>query len=158
MDGYDTIKVLTDGTLKRNFSNAIYVIGSKAGIYESIRIDKDGSHVKSTFSTLAEAEAQIPEGYSVCGKFASGNIESPLPKEQVFVFGSNLDGNHNGGAAAVALRIFGARNGSPEGLVGSKRRDLCTILSRQASASISLQKTPYQSATANWLDRISDFL
>lgn len=118
MDGYDTIKVLTDGTPKRNFSNAIYVIGSKAGIYESIRIDKDGSHVKSTFSTLAEAEAQIPEGYSVCGKFASGNIESPLPKEQVFVFGSNLDGNHNGGAAAVALRIFGARNGSPEGLVG----------------------------------------
>lgn len=40
----------------------------------------------------------------------------------------------------------------------SKRRDLCAILSRQASASISLLKTPYQSDTASWLDRINDFL
>lgn len=88
MDGYDTIKVLTDGTAKRNSSNAIYVIGSKEGKYESISIVKHGSPVKSKYNTLAEAEAQIPRGYNVCGKFASGNIKSPLPNEQVFVFGS----------------------------------------------------------------------
>lgn len=40
----------------------------------------------------------------------------------------------------------------------SKRRDLCTSLSRQVSASISLLKTPYQSATASWLEIMSDFL
>lgn len=115
---YDTIKVLSDGTPDEISENAIYVIGSRAGKYETISLSEKGSPVKSEFSTLAEAEAQIPKGYSVRCKLASGYIDTPLPDEQVFVFGSNPDGNHNGGAAAVALLLFGAKMGVAEGLAG----------------------------------------
>lgn len=45
------------------------------------------------------------------------NIES-LPRNSVFVFGSNLAGNHAGGAARVAYQKFGAVMGIAEGLVG----------------------------------------
>lgn len=37
-----------------------------------------------------------------------------LPDDGVFVFGSNTDGNHCGGAAALALKLFGAVNGQGE--------------------------------------------
>ena len=40
-----------------------------------------------------------------------------LPGE-VFVFGSNLAGQHNKGAALTARRKFGARNGQSMGLMG----------------------------------------
>ena len=41
-----------------------------------------------------------------------------LSPDEVFVFGSNSRGFHNGGAAALAVRRFGARNGVAEGLQG----------------------------------------
>lgn len=41
-----------------------------------------------------------------------------LPDDGVFVFGSNTDGNHCGGAAALALKRFGAVNGQDEGPQG----------------------------------------
>lgn len=41
-----------------------------------------------------------------------------LPDDGVFVFGSNTDGNHCGGAAALALKLFGAVNGQGEGPQG----------------------------------------
>ena len=41
-----------------------------------------------------------------------------LAGNEVFVFGSNSQGNHNGGAAYVALKKFGAVMGQPEGLQG----------------------------------------
>lgn len=37
---------------------------------------------------------------------------------RIFVFGSNLDGNHAGGAAAYAARHCGAELGIGQGLVG----------------------------------------
>lgn len=43
---------------------------------------------------------------------------SRLKKNQVFVFGSNAQGLHNGGAAAVAVKHFGAVKGQAEGLQG----------------------------------------
>lgn len=45
------------------------------------------------------------------------NIES-LPPNGIFVFGSNREGNHGGGAAYVALIRFGAVMGVGEGLQG----------------------------------------
>lgn len=45
------------------------------------------------------------------------NIES-LPATGIFVFGSNREGNHGGGAAYVALIKFGAVMGVGEGLQG----------------------------------------
>ena len=39
-----------------------------------------------------------------------------LDKNEIFVFGSNGYGAHNGGAAATAVRKFGAKMGQAEGL------------------------------------------
>lgn len=50
-------------------------------------------------------------------KFTPEKITS-LEKDEVFVFGSNLDGNHLGGAARMAKLSFGAKDGNPEGLQG----------------------------------------
>ena len=43
---------------------------------------------------------------------------SELKEDQVFVFGSNLNGNHAGGAAAIAKDKFGAQEGIGEGMTG----------------------------------------
>jgi len=45
------------------------------------------------------------------------NIEA-LRDTQIFVFGSNLNGNHAGGAAKLAQEKFGAQEGIAEGLTG----------------------------------------
>ena len=41
-----------------------------------------------------------------------------LSPDEVFVFGSNIQGWHNGGAAQYALNHFGAVMGQPEGMQG----------------------------------------
>ena len=46
------------------------------------------------------------------------NKISELKKNQIFVFGSNLQGNHGGGAAAIATSKFGAIWGQGVGLQG----------------------------------------
>lgn len=51
------------------------------------------------------------------GGYTPDNITS-LNSDEVFVFGSNLDGNHSGGAARVARELFGAIMGQGEGMQG----------------------------------------
>ena len=50
-------------------------------------------------------------------KFTPENIEK-LPILGVFVFGSNMNGNHAGGAAKTAVEKFGAIEGQAEGMQG----------------------------------------
>lgn len=50
-------------------------------------------------------------------RFTSDNISS-LRKNEIFVFGSNLEGMHGGGAARVAYERFGAVMGQGVGLQG----------------------------------------
>ena len=50
-------------------------------------------------------------------RIAPDNIQS-LKKNEVFVFGSNIEGHHGGGAAYFAFRTFGAVWGVGEGLTG----------------------------------------
>lgn len=50
-------------------------------------------------------------------EFTPERIESLQPQE-IFVFGSNLGGYHGGGAAAIAMRKFGAIWGQGVGLQG----------------------------------------
>lgn len=50
-------------------------------------------------------------------KYTPENITELKPNE-VFVFGSNMNGNHAGGAARVAVEKFGAIMGQAEGLQG----------------------------------------
>ena len=49
--------------------------------------------------------------------FTPENI-TVLAADEIFVFGSNLGGNHDGGAARVALQKFGAIYGQGVGLQG----------------------------------------
>ncbi len=48
----------------------------------------------------------------------SPDIISELKENEIFVFGSNLAGRHNGGAASVAFKKFGAIKGQGVGLQG----------------------------------------
>lgn len=50
-------------------------------------------------------------------EFTPDNIDKLWPNE-IFVFGSNLDGRHGKGAALTAVKLFGARNGQASGLQG----------------------------------------
>lgn len=50
-------------------------------------------------------------------RIAPDNIVS-LDKNEIFVFGSNVEGAHNGGAAYYALQHFGAKFGQAEGIQG----------------------------------------
>ena len=50
-------------------------------------------------------------------RIAPDNIVS-LGKDEIFVFGSNVEGMHNGGAAYYALQHFGAKCGQAEGIQG----------------------------------------
>lgn len=53
----------------------------------------------------------------------SDRISSPLitklEENEIFVFGSNTDGMHTGGAAAMASEFFGAKYGVSEGITGN---------------------------------------
>jgi hypothetical protein len=55
--------------------------------------------------------------HSMRPNFTPENIDVLAP-EEVFVFGSNLEGHHGGGAARTALRKFGAVYGQGVGLQG----------------------------------------
>ena len=55
--------------------------------------------------------------YMVEEYFTPDNITA-LRENEVFVFGSNLAGNHSGGAARVAKRLFGAKMGQGVGMQG----------------------------------------
>ncbi|MDE6452603.1 MAG: hypothetical protein K2L27_00200 [Muribaculaceae bacterium] len=50
-------------------------------------------------------------------EYTPDNITS-LQQDEVFVFGSNLDGRHAGGAARTAFRKFGAEWGNGVGIQG----------------------------------------
>ena len=51
-------------------------------------------------------------------KFDDNGFITELDKNEIFVFGSNGDGAHVGGAAATAVNKFGAIMGQAEGLQG----------------------------------------
>ncbi|MDC6350714.1 hypothetical protein PP178_04055 [Zeaxanthinibacter sp. PT1] len=46
------------------------------------------------------------------------DVITKMDRDEIFVFGSNLDGNHAGGAAAYAARHFGAEQGIDYGFTG----------------------------------------
>ena len=48
----------------------------------------------------------------------TSELVTSLNENEIFVFGSNIHGVHNGGASAYALQNFGAVNGQAEGLQG----------------------------------------
>ena len=51
-------------------------------------------------------------------KYDNFGYITELDKNEIFVFGSNGYGAHNGGAAATTVHKFGAKMGQAEGLQG----------------------------------------
>ena len=51
-------------------------------------------------------------------RYDKSGFITELDQNEIFVFGSNGDGAHLGGAAATALQKFGAKMGQAEGLQG----------------------------------------
>lgn len=74
---------------------------------------------------VSRGEENLEEGYFAeeapidlsAGRITPERIDRLAPNE-VFVFGSNVAGKHNGGAARAAMIRFGARYGVGEGLQG----------------------------------------
>jgi hypothetical protein len=62
--------------------------------------------------------AHINETQSHLEKQVSSDTITELTDNEIFVFGSNIHGNHAGGAARVARRKWGAIQGQGEGLQG----------------------------------------
>lgn len=56
---------------------------------------------------------------------------SELKADEVFVFGSNLEGMHGGGAAYVAFRQFGAVMGC--GIAGFREKEIAPLFSGAVS-------------------------
>ena len=52
-------------------------------------------------------------------EYTPERVMAPLAPGEIFVFGSNLEGIHAGGAARTALKFFGAIFGQGVGLQGS---------------------------------------
>lgn len=70
---------------------------------------------------MEEREEQLGamnHNYFVERERVTPDVIQSLEEKEVFVFGSNIHGQHNGGAAKFALIHFGAVNGQSEGLQG----------------------------------------
>lgn len=93
-------------------------------------------------------------------KYWSGEKIDSLQPNQVFVFGSNPEGRHGAGAAAVAMK-FGAKYGIGRGLVG----DTYAIITKNLTAGfvekatgIQYPKEGYKSVTEEQIkDNIKEF-
>ncbi len=78
---------------------------------------------RDAFRNACEEEREemfgaMNENYFTEGERVAPQFISSLAPNEVFVFGSNVFGKHNGGAAYIALSRFGAVMGQAEGIQG----------------------------------------
>lgn len=121
-----------------SITNTMYFQDTEEGMEEAWRKERKAKH--RMYSRMEEAccccePCAAPEvrtdamrdilrnnnNYQEIGEFIHRMTPSRidhLKKGQVFVFGSNSMGNHNGGAAKTAVKKFGAVMGQGEGLQG----------------------------------------
>jgi hypothetical protein len=79
--------------------------------------DGDPRTVKSRMKDMHASKRNFREFGEFAHRITPAHVTS-LREGQIFVFGSNADGIHDGGAALVALTRFGAVAGQAEGLQG----------------------------------------
>ena len=120
--GLDAMKVCSCMTL--------FDIVAPNNIFEKV-LDKfyDGKKCKRTLSILKDEISTLPQDGTehimferkynevVRPMYTPDRIDS-LKDDEIFVFGSNLEGRHGGGAARVARNHFGAIQGQGVGLQG----------------------------------------
>lgn len=89
-------------------------------------IDETWARLNQPLRNILEsfaASSRYGQQYSTYKKYMVGEYFTPpciteLRDNEVFVFGSNLAGHHCGGAARVARKLFGAKQGQGVGLQG----------------------------------------
>jgi hypothetical protein len=86
-------------------------------LFEFFKKDNQSNKFRYKVEKNMNAKKEKPNEFLKRHKFTPENIDSLLPNE-IFVFGSNLAGHHDGGAARTALRKFGAIYGQGNGLQG----------------------------------------
>lgn len=118
-----------------SIQNSFYFEDSDTGMTEAW--DKERKSKRIMYSRISEAFERaysvderrnaicdclrLNKNYQEIGEFThrvTPEHIDHLNNGQVFVFGSNSQGIHNGGAARVALTMFGAKMGQGEGLQG----------------------------------------
>ena len=90
--------------------------GSKMAHYR--RIDNDIEELRYFTAIEREQRWNSYNSNYYSNRITPEHIDH-LEKNEVFVFGSNIHGNHNGAAAAMALQQFGAKMGQAEGPQGA---------------------------------------
>ena len=84
-----------------------------AGFLYVLEVFEQGSYYGQRHSVCEVRSAGAP----IAKKYTPNNI-TVLEENEIFVFGSNLQGMHGGGAAAAAVRYFGAIWGQVVGMQG----------------------------------------
>ena len=84
-----------------------------AGFQYVLKVFEQGSYYGQRYSICETRTDSAP----IAKKYTPNNI-TVLEENEIFVFGSNLQGSHGGGAAAAAVRYFGAIWGQGVGMQG----------------------------------------
>ncbi len=128
----DVNKVCID--LNINVQNAVSFSYDDAGMRDSWRRDREAKeryyermrHARQETRKMSceEREAYYFQANEASSYFEEERRITPqwirhLRENEIFVFGSNAEGHHGGGAAAVAMHNFGAIYGQGEGLQGT---------------------------------------
>lgn len=77
-----------------------------------------GDEMNIAAFSKAENSGNYYKKRDISSERISPDMITSLNENEIFVFGSNIYGEHNGGASAYALHYFGAINGQAEGLQG----------------------------------------
>ena len=140
--GYKNIFILTEKhcEIKKNAQNITYVLEESInGTWEiEILVDheyygwipllcrswicqdcktKEEAFLTANINPACYHIQNVREGIIPDKKYTPEKVTSLAP-EEIFVFGSNIKGMHGGGAAAFAMKHFGAEWGVGEGLTG----------------------------------------
>jgi len=98
------------------FSYSSYSVWAK--VNTALVLNNDPSVLLSYLSSQNVVEEIMFEGLKYPSQEYTPEIISELNKKEIFVFGSNLEGKHFGGAARLAYKKFGAIIGQGVGIQG----------------------------------------
>lgn len=98
---------------------SVYARGSvKQRMYFAKMMEEEKDReMKSAFSAY-DYTRRHDFGDEYSGKRVTPEFVKYLKPDEIFVFGSNIEGKHDGGAAGYALKYFGAVYGRAEGIQG----------------------------------------
>ncbi len=97
--------------------NGVFGFMSSMSKEERQRYRRDRAKANKYFYDESQNSTNPSSSFPAADRITPDWIDTLAPNE-VFVFGSNIAGNHNGGAAQLALNRFGAVMGQAEGPQG----------------------------------------